>query len=231
MESPSQTFGTVLSSCAAIAIDWPRGLPQVSLFFSIVAEWRRHAFRSIARSIVGTELSEIGRGRIGDWKASLWYLRWRAIPQPNAMKPEGRANSRCPHNQRDSTCYPALDRSVVGSERRRSRRFPDLFTLRRRSAAEGLRPPSPLDQDVEQKELTIEKLVYGGDGLARDDGRIALVPFVLPGERVRAEVTRSKNDLLRGRASLEILAAAAERVAPPCPYFFQCGGCQYQHAT
>src|SRR5581483_6786227 len=53
-------------------------LPQISLFFSIVAEWRRHAFRSVARSTVGTELSEIGRGRIGASKASVWYLRWRA---------------------------------------------------------------------------------------------------------------------------------------------------------
>ena len=78
--------------------------------------------------------------------------------------------------------------------------------------------------------LNIEKLVYGGDGLARADGRVVLVPFVLPGERVEAETGRAKNDLLRGRAT-EIQAASAYRIVPPCPYFQRCGGCHYQHAT
>jgi 23S rRNA (uracil1939-C5)-methyltransferase len=82
---------------------------------------------------------------------------------------------------------------------------------------------------VDERELTIEKLVYGGDGLARDDGRVVLLPFVLPGERVAAEVTRSKNDLLRGRIT-RIAAPSPERIEPGCPYFFRCGGCQYQHA-
>ena len=37
-----------------------------------------------------------------------------------------------------------------------------------------------------QFEVTVEKLVYGGEGLARLDGRVVLAPFVLPGERIRA---------------------------------------------
>jgi 23S rRNA (uracil1939-C5)-methyltransferase len=78
--------------------------------------------------------------------------------------------------------------------------------------------------------LNIEKLVYGGDGLARVDGRVVLVPFVLPGERVEAETGRAKNDLLRGRAT-EIQTASAQRVAPLCEYFQRCGGCHYQHAA
>lgn len=82
---------------------------------------------------------------------------------------------------------------------------------------------------MDERQLNIEKLVYGGDGLARDDGRVVLLPFVLPGERVAAEVTRSKNDLLRGRTT-RILEPSAERIEPGCPYFFRCGGCQYQHA-
>src|SRR5947209_9648531 len=84
-------------------------------------------------------------------------------------------------------------------------------------------------EGVDERELSVEKLVYGGDGLARDDGRVVLLPFVLPGEVVRAEVSRSKNDLLRGRVR-ETVAAAPQRVEAPCPYFFRCGGCQYQHA-
>jgi 23S rRNA (uracil1939-C5)-methyltransferase len=77
--------------------------------------------------------------------------------------------------------------------------------------------------------VTVEKLVYGGDGLARLDGRVVFAPYVLPGERIRAEAEREKPGLLRARA-LEVLVPAANRVAPQCPYFQRCGGCHYQHA-
>ena len=76
--------------------------------------------------------------------------------------------------------------------------------------------------------LTIEKLVYGGEGLARLEGKVVLTPFVLPGEVVRAETERAKNDLWRGRL-LEVLQPSPARIAPGCPYFQRCGGCQYQH--
>src|SRR5579862_2228209 len=79
-----------------------------------------------------------------------------------------------------------------------------------------------------QETLTIEKLVYGGEGLARQEGKVVLIPFVLPGEVVRAETERAKNDLWRGRL-LEVLQPSALRIAPGCPYFQRCGGCQYQH--
>ena len=76
--------------------------------------------------------------------------------------------------------------------------------------------------------LTIEKLVYGGEGLARPDGRVVLIPYVAPGEVVRAEIQPVKKDLFRGRL-LEVLSPAASRVPAPCPYFQRCGGCHYQH--
>lgn len=79
-----------------------------------------------------------------------------------------------------------------------------------------------------EETLTIEKLVYGGEGLARLDGKVVLVPYVLPGEVVRAEINRSKNDLFRGRV-LELITPSPARVDAPCPYFQRCGGCQYQH--
>lgn len=78
--------------------------------------------------------------------------------------------------------------------------------------------------------LKIEKLVYGGDGLARSEGRVILIPFVLPDEEVEADAQRVKNDLLRGRV-IEILSPSGRRVPPCCPYFYRCGGCQYQHAS
>ncbi|HMD47781.1 MAG TPA: TRAM domain-containing protein [Bryobacteraceae bacterium] len=79
-----------------------------------------------------------------------------------------------------------------------------------------------------EENLTIEKLVYGGEGLARLDGKVVLVPFVAPGEQVRAEVERVKNDLFRGRV-IDVVSPGSSRVAPGCPYFLRCGGCQFQH--
>ena len=79
-------------------------------------------------------------------------------------------------------------------------------------------------------ELHIEKLVYGGDGLARENGQVVLTPFVLPGETVQAEITRAKNDLARGKL-LNVVSPALQRIEPQCPYFARCGGCHYQHAN
>jgi 23S rRNA (uracil1939-C5)-methyltransferase len=78
-------------------------------------------------------------------------------------------------------------------------------------------------------EITVEKLVYGGEGLGRIEGRAVLAPFVLPGERARVRSVSEKPGVVRA-GLLEVLAAAPERVAAPCPYFMRCGGCHYQHA-
>ncbi len=77
--------------------------------------------------------------------------------------------------------------------------------------------------------LDIEKLVYGGEGLARLDGQAVLVPFVLPGERVEVRTGRAKTGLLRG-SEQRILQPSPERAIPRCEYFENCGGCHYQHA-
>src|SRR6516165_1588408 len=82
--------------------------------------------------------------------------------------------------------------------------------------------------------LQIEKLVYGGDGLARlpEDahgrGKTAFVPFVIPGEQVEASPVESRPGFVRAKLE-EVLTASSERVEPACPYFGRCGGCHYQH--
>jgi 23S rRNA (uracil1939-C5)-methyltransferase len=78
-------------------------------------------------------------------------------------------------------------------------------------------------------EVGIEKLVYGGDGLARRDGQVIFTPYVLPGERAAVAPEREKPGMVWTRP-VEILQPAAERVVAPCPYFTRCGGCHYQHA-
>jgi 23S rRNA (uracil1939-C5)-methyltransferase len=79
-------------------------------------------------------------------------------------------------------------------------------------------------------ELAIDRLAYGGDGVARHDGVVVFVPFTAPGERVRARVTEVRKRF--ARAALEdVLVPSPERRAPPCRYFGACGGCQLQHLT
>lgn len=77
-------------------------------------------------------------------------------------------------------------------------------------------------------EFTAQKLVYGGEALGHHQGRTILVPRVLPGEHLEVEEVRTAKGVTHARP-LRIIAAAPERVAPPCPYFGRCGGCQYQH--
>jgi 23S rRNA (uracil1939-C5)-methyltransferase len=82
---------------------------------------------------------------------------------------------------------------------------------------------------VSNFDVTVEKLVYGGDGLARLDGRVVFAPFVLPGERVNVRAEREKPGLIHA-STVKILEPSASRVAAPCPVFGRCGGCHYQHA-
>jgi 23S rRNA (uracil1939-C5)-methyltransferase len=77
--------------------------------------------------------------------------------------------------------------------------------------------------------LNIDKLVYGGEGLARLEGHVVLVPFVLPGECVAVATKRVKTGLLRGHL-LDIIEPSRDRVTARCEYFGNCGGCHYQHA-
>ncbi len=85
-------------------------------------------------------------------------------------------------------------------------------------------------------QLTIEKLIYGGDGLGRlpanekGPGKAVFVPFVLAGERVEARITEEKPGFARALGQ-DILKKSPQRVEPKCPYFGYCGGCQYQHTT
>ncbi|MGB8479280.1 MAG: 23S rRNA (uracil(1939)-C(5))-methyltransferase RlmD [Acidobacteriaceae bacterium] len=85
--------------------------------------------------------------------------------------------------------------------------------------------------------LTIEKVIYGGQGLARmpvEDatrgGLSVFVPFTLPGEIVEAEITQEHRGYSVGRVR-QIVEASKFRGTPPCPWFATCGGCQLQHGA
>jgi 23S rRNA (uracil1939-C5)-methyltransferase len=83
-------------------------------------------------------------------------------------------------------------------------------------------------------ELSIEKLIYGGDGLARlpadehGSGKAVFVPFVLECEKVEAYLVEQKKGFARGRLE-RVMVPSPARIDPQCPYFARCGGCHYQH--
>jgi 23S rRNA (uracil1939-C5)-methyltransferase len=81
---------------------------------------------------------------------------------------------------------------------------------------------------IRQIELTIEKLVYGGYGLAFSGERAYFVLNALPGEKVRAEIIREKKNTSFGK-TVEILTPSPLRIEAPCPHFMHCGGCHLQH--
>jgi len=80
----------------------------------------------------------------------------------------------------------------------------------------------------DELQLSIEKLIYGGDGLAHADGNTVFVPYVLPGEQVRAAVRTRKKKLIHANL-LEVQSRSAQRIAAKCAHFGVCGGCHYQH--
>ncbi|MFU8784266.1 23S rRNA (uracil(1939)-C(5))-methyltransferase RlmD [Aliidiomarina sp.] len=77
--------------------------------------------------------------------------------------------------------------------------------------------------------LTIERLSHEGRGVARDaQGKTVFVAGALPGELVTAQINHSRNRYNEAEVST-IQRPSAHRVAPPCPHYQECGGCNLQH--
>lgn len=76
-------------------------------------------------------------------------------------------------------------------------------------------------------EVTIDRLAQGGRGVARHEGFVLFVGRALPGDRVRARVTKVKRSF--GEAVAEqVLEPGPDSIIPPCPYVGTCGGCPWQ---
>ena len=76
-------------------------------------------------------------------------------------------------------------------------------------------------------EVTIERILPGGLGLAHAEGLTLFVALAAPGDVVRVRIDR-----VRGKVAFasieEIIEPSPVRVEPPCPYFGACGGCDFQ---
>jgi 23S rRNA (uracil1939-C5)-methyltransferase len=77
-------------------------------------------------------------------------------------------------------------------------------------------------------ELSIDKMAYGGQGIARVNGLVVFLRNVVTGDKIRARVYRKKRDYAEA-AVVELITPSPDRVSPPCPYYGYCGGCHWQH--
>ncbi len=84
-----------------------------------------------------------------------------------------------------------------------------------------VRPGQVLDLDVVD-------LAYGGNGVARSDGYAIFVKGALPGQTVRARITKRKSTFAEARID-EVLVPSPDQVEPVCRHFGSCGGCLWQH--
>jgi tRNA/tmRNA/rRNA uracil-C5-methylase (TrmA/RlmC/RlmD family) len=76
--------------------------------------------------------------------------------------------------------------------------------------------------------LKITDIAFGGEGVGRLGDFVVFVPFVGLDETIEARITEVKKRFARGKLE-RILEAGPTRVTPLCPYYGECGGCQYQH--
>jgi 23S rRNA (uracil1939-C5)-methyltransferase len=79
----------------------------------------------------------------------------------------------------------------------------------------------------QELELHVDSLAYGGNGVARLNGFVVFVRRGLPGDTVRARVTKVKGSHAEA-VTLELIEGSPRRVEPPCPHFPACGGCRFQ---
>jgi 23S rRNA (uracil1939-C5)-methyltransferase len=86
--------------------------------------------------------------------------------------------------------------------------------------------PAPVQRD-EELELKIDSLAFGGNGVARLDGFVVFVRAGLPGDTVRARVTKVQRRHAEA-ITTEVLEAGPQRVEAPCVHYPACGGCRFQ---
>ncbi len=85
---------------------------------------------------------------------------------------------------------------------------------------------APVARD-DELELEIESLAYGGNGVARLNGFVVFVRRGLPGDKVRARITKVQRRHAEALA-VEVLEPSPKRVEAPCDHYPACGGCRFQ---
>ncbi|MDZ7638860.1 MAG: class I SAM-dependent RNA methyltransferase [Bryobacterales bacterium] len=89
-------------------------------------------------------------------------------------------------------------------------------------------PQTPETEPSAMLSGRVEKLIFGGAGLIRHEGKTVMLPGVAPGELVQFTTAREHKQWAEGKL-VAVDEPSSERVEPFCPVFDRCGGCQYQH--
>src|SRR4029077_20305765 len=119
----------------------------------------------------------------------------------------------------------ARARHLAGHLLLRARRPADALGVRQRLAVTA-RTAAPVQRNQEL-ELQIDSLAFGGSGVARHDGFVVFVRRGLPGDVVRARVTKVKRGFAEATA-VGVVTPSTDRVEAPCAHFGACGGCRFQ---
>ena len=76
--------------------------------------------------------------------------------------------------------------------------------------------------------LTVDRIGFQGEALARHGDDLVFVPYAIPGEQVEATVWRKTGDYFEADLK-RVVTPSPDRVEPPCPYYTRCTGCEWQH--
>ena len=79
-------------------------------------------------------------------------------------------------------------------------------------------------------QVTVERMIPGGKGIAFLEKKAVFLPLVVPGDRVLVKQSADRGSYLEVLDS-ELIEASPDRQTPPCPYFGRCGGCDFQQMT
>ncbi len=79
-------------------------------------------------------------------------------------------------------------------------------------------------------EVTIERIIPRGYGIAHAEGKTIFVALAVPGDRAKIEIRETKGAIAFAEI-IEVIDAGPSRIVPPCKYFGTCGGCDFQQMT
>jgi 23S rRNA (uracil1939-C5)-methyltransferase len=80
----------------------------------------------------------------------------------------------------------------------------------------------------EETQLNIKSMAFKGYGVARIDDKVLFIPHSVSGDKAWVKIVEKKKNYSIGKL-VRLIEPSPWRVTPPCPFFGQCGGCQWQH--
>ena len=79
-------------------------------------------------------------------------------------------------------------------------------------------------------EVTILRFDHFGRGVCYIDSKVCFVDGALPGEVVEIEIYKESKNFILAK-TIKIIKKSPIRIEPPCPYYLECGGCNFQNIS